>query len=71
MSALEPILPARAGSHSRLRGRLFRKYLLLIIALVSVAMLTSVASANISGRRKPTLRWLTCSARRRSALPRG
>ena len=41
MSALEPILPARAGSHSRLRGRLFRKYLLLIIALVSVAMLTS------------------------------
>ncbi|MEO7937058.1 MAG: GAF domain-containing protein, partial [Burkholderiaceae bacterium] len=28
-------------SHNRLRGRLFRKYLLLIIALVSVAMLAS------------------------------
>ncbi len=33
--------PMRPPSHSRLRGRLFRKYLLLIIALVSVATLTS------------------------------
>ena len=41
MSASEPLHAASAGSHSRLRGRLFRKYLLLIIALVSVATLTS------------------------------
>jgi len=41
MSPSEPIATASAGSRSRLSGRLFRKYLLLIIALVSIAMLTS------------------------------
>jgi signal transduction histidine kinase len=41
MSASESTVAASTGSHSGLRGRLFRKYLLLIMALVSVAMLTS------------------------------
>ncbi len=41
MNEPAPIATQATPSHNRLRGRLFRKYLLLIISLVSVALLAS------------------------------
>ena len=41
MTEPAPIATPATPSHNRLRGRLFRKYLLLIISLVSVALLAS------------------------------
>ena len=69
----EHALPATATPTKRdpHRGRLFRKYLLLILSLVTGALLASGAISVYFSYRKTSRRSPTCSTRRRSPQRRG